>query len=199
VGAITGIEVDHFAWFNFESFKEIIDAVGGVEICHEHPVRDAKSQLDMPAGCTKADGAQTLAWVRSRHTQQLVNGSWSSVPGASDLLRNQHQQEVLLELFAKVKTFRSPSELTTKAASLADSFVLDDSLSISKAVNLAWGLRGIDVEDIRRIELPVRLTRSTSGQSILLLTEPFDEVLKSEYGSSLPTEDGVVENAEGVG
>jgi anionic cell wall polymer biosynthesis LytR-Cps2A-Psr (LCP) family protein len=191
--------VDHFAWFNFESFKEIIDAVGGVEICHEYPVRDAKSQLDMPAGCTQADGAQTLAWVRSRHTQQLVNGSWSSVPGASDLLRNQHQQEVLLQLFAKVKTFRSPSELTTKAASLADSFVLDDSLSISKAVNLAWGLRGIDVEDIRRIELPVRLTRSTSGQSILVLTEPFDEVLAAEYGSSLPTEDGVVENAEGVG
>jgi len=209
VGAITGIEVDHFAWFNFESFTNIVDAVGGVEICVDYPVRDAKAELDLPAGCTQATGAQALSWVRSRKTQQLVNGSWQSVPGASDLQRNQHQQDVILQMFAKLKSFDSLSELTTKAASLADNFILDDGLNPKKAVNLAWSLRGIKLEDIKRLEIPVRLTRSKTGQSILVETAPFDEVLATEYGDSLPTEDGsqnaaseespVQETAPGVG
>ncbi len=189
VGEITGIEVDHFAWFDFEGFTKVIDAVGGVEVCVDNPVRDDRSGLDLPAGCTETDGEQALAWVRSRHTEQLVNGTWRSVPGASDLQRNQHQQDVILQLFARLKTFDSPTQLTTKARSLADNFVLDDQLSISSAVNLAWGLRGIDIETIRRLEIPVRLTRTTSGQSVLVATASFDEVLAEAYGDDLPSAD----------
>ena len=70
----TGVEIDHFVVFDFEGFKAIVDRVGGVEICVEHAVRDSKTDppLDLPAGCTVADGAMTLSWVRSRHTQELV-------------------------------------------------------------------------------------------------------------------------------
>lgn len=195
VGAITGIAVDHFALFDFDGFRTIIDAVGGVEICVDYPVRDAKAELDLPAGCTHASGDQALSWVRSRKTQQLVNGSWSSVPGASDLQRNQHQQDVLMQLFTKMKSFDSPKELTTKVASLADNFALDSRLSIADAVNLAWGLRSLKVEDIRRLEIPVRLTRSTSGQSILKATATFDEVLADAYDGDLPSEDDATETA----
>lgn len=191
VSEFTGIEVDHFARFEFSGFEDIIDAVGGVEICHDNPVMDVKAHLSMAAGCTMASGDQALAWVRSRHTLQKINGSWKSVPGAGDLSRNQHQQEVIIELFKELKSFDSPSELTAQIASLADAFVLDDSLSIASAVNLAWGMRDIDLEDIKRLEIPVRLTRSRSGQSILVSTRPFDEVLIEAYGGSLPTEDGV--------
>jgi LCP family protein required for cell wall assembly len=190
VETITGIEVDHFAWFDFAGFENVVDAVGGVEICLDYPVRDAKAELDLPAGCTDATGAQALSWVRSRKTQQLVGGSWRSVPGASDFQRNEHQQDVIIQLFSQLKAFDSPKQLTTKAASLAENFVLDDGFSITEAVNLAWGLRSIDIDSIKRLELPVRLTRSTKGQSIVVLTAPFDEVLRDAYGSLLPSEDG---------
>ena len=39
VGVITGIEVDHFAMFDFDGFEAIVDSIGGVEICLEYPVR----------------------------------------------------------------------------------------------------------------------------------------------------------------
>jgi LCP family protein required for cell wall assembly len=189
VGQFTGIEVDNFALFDFQGFEKIIDGVGGVEICVDYPVRDEKAQLSLPAGCTNATGAQALAWVRSRHTEQKINGSWRTVPGAGDLLRNQHQQDVIIELFKKLKTFDSPAQLTDSVASLADTFVLSDTLGLSDAVNLAWSIRGIDIETINRIEIPVRLTRSKTGQSILVAKAPFDEVLKELYGGSLPSED----------
>jgi LCP family protein required for cell wall assembly len=189
VGTFTGIEVDHFAMFDFEGFSDIIDAVGGVEICVDYPVRDAKSKLSLPAGCTNASGEQALAWVRSRHTEQQINGVWRSVPGASDLSRNQHQQDVIIELFKKLKQFDSPSDLTASVASLADTFVLDDQLSLAEAADLAWRMKGLDLEDINRIEIPVRLARSKSGQSILIATDPFDRVLIAKYGGQLPQED----------
>ncbi|MEN8238693.1 MAG: LCP family protein [Actinomycetota bacterium] len=189
VGTFTGIEVDHFAMFDFDGFSDIINAVGGVEICVDYPVIDLKSKLDLPAGCTNASGEQALAWVRSRHTQQKIGGAWRSVPGASDLSRNQHQQDVILELFKKLKQFDSPSDLTASVSSLADTFVLDDQLGIADAVDLAWRMRAIDLENINRLEVPVRLARSKSGQSILIATDSFDNVLIATYGGQLPAED----------
>lgn len=198
VGRFTGIEVDHFALFDFDGFEEVIDAVGGVEICLDYPVTDWKAELDMPAGCTIATGEQALSWVRSRHTLQKINGSWKSVPGASDLQRNQHQQDVLIELFKELKSFDSPTELTAQIAGLADAFVLDDTLSLPGAVGLAWGMRDFDLARINRLEIPVRLTRSKSGQSILVATMPFDEFLRSIYADALPLEDGEAQGSPDV-
>jgi LCP family protein required for cell wall assembly len=198
VSEFTGIEVDHFATFEFDGFETIVDAVGGVEICVENEVYDKKAELSLPAGCTNATGAQALGWVRSRHTLQKVNGSWKSVPGASDLQRNQHQQDVILQLFSELKSFDSPTELTAQVAGLADAFVLDDTLSITSAVNIAWGMRDLDLEDINRLAIPVRLTRSTTNQSILVSTMPFDEVLIKAYGGSLPSEDGAAKESAAV-
>ncbi len=199
VSAFTGIEVDHFAIFDFDGFSDIIDASGGVQICVDNPVIDKKSHLSLPAGCTNASGAQALAWVRSRHTQQKVGGAWRSLPGASDLLRNQHQQDVILELFKKLKQFDSPADLTAKVSSLADTFTLDDQLSLAEAVDLAWRMRSIDLENINRLEIPVRLTRSKTNKSILIATEPFDEVLSAEYGGQLPQEDAEATSSSPLG
>jgi LCP family protein required for cell wall assembly len=189
----TGIKVDNFAIFNFAGFEQIINGVGGVEICSGDPLCDAKSYLDFPGGCLDADGAMTLAWVRSRKTQQLVNGSWRSVPGASDLLRNEHQQDVLIKLATKLRTFESPTDLSNKIEELSNAFVVDDGLSLSEPLSLAWSLRDVDVTTIERLVVPVKLGRTTSGQSILRATKPFDEVLEEFYPellSSMSTRSG---------
>jgi LCP family protein required for cell wall assembly len=184
----TGIKVDNFALFDFAGFEQVIDGVGGVEICSEYPLRDAKSYLDFPGGCVNADGATALAWVRSRHTQQYVDGSWRSVPGASDLLRNEHQQDVLIQLAKKLRTFKSPTDLSNKIKELSNAFVVDDGLGLADTLSLAWRLRDIDVESIQRLVVPVKLGRTTSGQSILRATKPFDEVLAEFYPELLADE-----------
>lgn len=177
----TGIKVDNFAIFDFAGFEQVINGVGGVEICSEYPLRDAKSYLDFPGGCVNADGATALAWVRSRKTQQLVDGSWRSVPGASDLLRNEHQQDVLIQLASKLRTFESPTDLSNKIGELSNAFVVDDGLGLADTLSLAWALRDIEVASIERLIVPVKLGRTTSGQSILRATQPFDEVLAEFY------------------
>jgi len=173
----TGIQVDHFALFDFDGFERIIDAVGGVEICVDRPVRDAKSLLDLPAGCTNAGGAQALSWVRSRSTEEQVDGVWRTMPGVNDLTRNERQQDVILAMFAKLKRFDSPSQLAAIVQSLTNEFTLDDQLGVRDAISLAWNLRSLDATRITRLKIPVRDFTTERGESVLLPTASFATVL----------------------
>lgn len=183
----TGLTVDHFALFDFDGFADIVDSVGGVEICVDHARRDWRAELELDAGCTNADGATALAWVRSRHPQEFVDGRWRNVAGASDLLRNQNQQEVLIQMLGKLKTFDSPGDLASKVEELSQAFTLDDGLGFTEAIGLAWSLRTIDLDAVMRLEIPVTYATTEQGQSVLRATQPFDEVLSEFYPGLLGT------------
>lgn len=174
----TGVPVDHFALFEFDGFERIIDALGGVEICVDRPVRDTKSFLDLPAGCTNASGEQALAWVRSRSTEEFRNGEWRRIRGVNDLTRNDRQQDVILAMFAKLRRFDSPSQLSAIVESLTNEFTLDDQLGVGDAITLAWSLRNLNTEEITRIRIPVRDFTTDNGDRVLLPTSSFSEVLR---------------------
>lgn len=176
----TGIAVDHFLRVNFSGFRGVIDVLGGVEICVDHPTRDSKAELYLDAGCTLADGAVTLAWVRSRHTQELVDGVWRSV-GASDFTRQEHQQDVLIKLLGKVRQFGSLAALGELADELADYVRLDESFSIGDAVSLAWSYRDIDPSSLQRVSLTYENYRTPAGAAVLLPTMPFFDALSAVY------------------
>ena len=177
----TGIAIDHVALFDFDGFEKIIDKVGGIQICVPNAVRDQKAKLDLPAGCTRAGGEQALAWVRSRSTEQLVDGTWRPVQGVNDLTRNARQQDVIIALMSRIKSFESPAELAGVVAPVADAFTLDDGLGLGEAIDIAWDLRDIDPEEIVRISIPVETYRTDAGALVLLPTEPFQSLLADVY------------------
>lgn len=66
VEQLTGIEVDHFAEINLAGFVEITEAIGGIPVCLNAPVREERSGVDLPAGYQLVSGADALAFVRQR-------------------------------------------------------------------------------------------------------------------------------------
>ncbi len=78
-----GIQINHVAVFNFDTFEAVADAVGGVEQYFPTPAQDSFPTCNIPAaGCYNLSGAQALAFVRSREYQYYLNGQWqlSAVP-----------------------------------------------------------------------------------------------------------------------
>jgi LCP family protein required for cell wall assembly len=73
VEKLTGIRVDHHMVLDFAGFKEMVDAVDGVEVCLSEPVDDKAAKLRLPAGRVTLDGEQALGYVRAR--KSLGNGS----------------------------------------------------------------------------------------------------------------------------
>ena len=175
----TGVPVDHFAIVNFDGFTEVIDAFGGLEICVDYPVRDSKSQLSLPAGCTIADGEVVLQWVRSRSTQELVDGSWRTMEGVDDFARQQRQQDVLIDIANKLGSFGSIAALTDVAAGLASSVTFDAGMDISALVQTAWNLRDVDLSTIDRVQPGFRHYVTDAGAAVVVPTESFTDALRA--------------------
>ncbi|MEU6542566.1 LCP family protein [Streptomyces sp. NPDC046859] len=94
VERMTNIRVDHHVVVDFHGFKEMVDAVDGVEICLAKPIHDKAARLRLPAGKVTLDGEQALGYVRAR--KSLGNGS--------DTGRMERQQRFLAALVHKVRS-----------------------------------------------------------------------------------------------
>lgn len=66
----TGIRIDHYAEIGFGGFANVVDAVGGIEMCPEEAIDDPLAGLNIQAGCQKFDGPTALGYVRTRATAQ---------------------------------------------------------------------------------------------------------------------------------
>ena len=89
VEQVTGIHLDHYLEVGLGGFVNVVNAVGGVQMCIEEPINDPKAGLDLEAGCQKLDGGEALGYVRTR---QFARG---------DLTRIEHQRQFLGALFDK--------------------------------------------------------------------------------------------------
>jgi LCP family protein required for cell wall assembly len=93
LGELYDLKIRYFVEVNFEGFKKVIDAVGGVTINVQVPVSDDEfpgttgrtQRLYIPTGLQHMDGDQALRYARSRHT-------------STDFDRGARQQRVLLSL-----------------------------------------------------------------------------------------------------
>lgn len=180
VGSYTGIEVDHVARFTFDGFASVVNAMGGVTICTDNPARDPRSGLDLPGGCVNADGYTTLAWVRSRHTEQLIEGEWKVVSG-SDFDRQSRQQDVLFQLAGKVASFGSLGSFDATLHAVADSVRVDAGWSLGDLVATAWRYRGITRDGVNRISVSVKDVRTSGGALVLAPTVRFNDLLARVY------------------
>ncbi|MCP2304862.1 LCP family protein [Actinokineospora globicatena] len=62
----TGLRLDHYVEIGFGGFANVVDAVGGVEMCLPAPMEDPLAGINLPAGCQELDGANALGYVRTR-------------------------------------------------------------------------------------------------------------------------------------
>ncbi|MEJ6489568.1 LCP family protein [Leucobacter sp. USCH14] len=75
-----GVAVDRYVSIDATGFVGAIDALGGIEVDIEHPIRDPAAELGIDtAGPQRVDGATALGLVRSRHAEELIDGTWVRV------------------------------------------------------------------------------------------------------------------------
>lgn len=173
----TGIKVDHLARINFGGFARLVDSMGGITICVDHPTRDFRAGLDIEmSGCHRADGATALAWVRSRNTEQLIDGEWR-ITASSDFARQRRQQDVLFQLAAQAARFSSPGALSETLEAVSSSVRLNSAWTFTQAVGVGWRHRGISRDEVIRFEVEVRDYTTSQGARVLLPRVRFTDQL----------------------
>jgi LCP family protein required for cell wall assembly len=111
MGELYQLDVRYFVEVNFEGFKKVVDAMGGVTINVQMPVVDDRfpgstgraQRLYIPSGIQHMDGEQALRYARSRNT-------------STDFDRGARQQRVLLSMREQV----DPQNLIPRLPELID-------------------------------------------------------------------------------
>ena len=67
----TGLRIDQYVEVGFAGFVNVVDAVGGIDVCLKKPIKDKDSHLDLKAGCQTLVGKNALGYVRMRHADPL--------------------------------------------------------------------------------------------------------------------------------
>jgi LCP family protein required for cell wall assembly len=128
----TGIRVDGYVEIGLGGFVNIVDALGGVEICPQEAIDDPKAGLDLEAGCQEADGPTALGYARSRATFDI-----------SDLQRVQNQREVVSAIAddtASPWTVLNPWRYFTLASAGSDSLRIGDDVGPIDLARFAWAM-----------------------------------------------------------
>jgi LCP family protein required for cell wall assembly len=162
-----GVPLNHYVEVNFNSFKSIVSALGGVDLCFDFPTRDVHVGLNVPQpGCYTLDPIQSLAYARSRYYDTFQNGEWV-VDGRADLGRIARQQAFMQAAINKAieQTTSNPlrtSELVNAAVS---------SLRVDPGTNLvetAEYLKPLAGNGVTRYSLPV-MPETIDGKDVLVL------------------------------
>ncbi len=180
VQMFTGIKPDHFIVADFDGFENVVDAIGGVEICFEYAVSDQRAGLSLAAGCQRLSGEEGLAWVRSRKTLYNVNGSWTSL-GSDDFSRQAHQRELLFALASEVASFSSITRLSDVAEEVASSLTISGDLSLSDLIALGWTNRDIAPADVITLSIPTKSYITQAGAFVEQPIERFNDTLSHVY------------------
>jgi LCP family protein required for cell wall assembly len=142
LGNLYGLDIPYYAEVNFDGFKKVVDAVGGVTINVQIPVLDDQYPGDdgrvhriyIPAGLQHMTGAQALEYARSRHV-------------SSDYDRAARQQRVLFSLKDQVDV----STLIPKLPELIAAFksTIHTDIPVDKLPAMLQLAAGVDTSAIR--------------------------------------------------
>jgi LCP family protein required for cell wall assembly len=91
----TGIRVDHYVEIGFDGFVDLVDAVGGIEICPRAAIDDPLADLKVSKGCQEVDGQTALGYARTRKT------------ATGDIERGRNQREVVSAIGAEVVSWQT--------------------------------------------------------------------------------------------
>jgi LCP family protein required for cell wall assembly len=165
-----GINTDHFVQVDFCAFRTLVNAVGGVAVPFDTPVRDTNTGLDVPvAGCFTFDGDHALAYARSRKLQFIdENGEWQR-DGTSDLGRISRQQDFLRRTVSRLlaKGAYNPDVAGGLIETSTEYIVTDDNLTPGKMLEFAGVLSGVDPTQITTYQITAT-PRTIQGNAVLV-------------------------------
>ncbi|MEW2302411.1 LCP family protein [Streptomyces sp. NPDC006655] len=148
VEKLTHLRIDHYAVVEFSGFKDVVDAVGGVQVCLPQPIDDKAAKLRLPAGRVTLDGERALGYVRAR----------KSLGDGSDTDRMDRQQRFLGALVDKVQSggvLLNPAKLYPLLVAATSALTTDPELaSLRGLYQLVRGLRDIPTEHVQFLTVP---------------------------------------------
>ncbi|MCU1423811.1 MAG: Transcriptional attenuator, LytR family, partial [Microbacteriaceae bacterium] len=174
IEGLIGSRIDRVAIVDFEGFKGITDALGGVDI--DNPVAFTSYHMPgktFPLGPNTLDGDEALAFVRERYA--FNDGDYQRV-------RNQqiYIKGVMREVLS-AETLTNPVTINSLVASIAPFLTVDRDFTSAYAAGLGVELRNIRMEDVTFFTMPTVGTGMQGTQSVVNVDWDRVAVIKEHF------------------
>ncbi len=178
-----GITINHYVQEDFSGLQSLTDAVGGVCMNFPYPARDSSptgtgSETGLAittAGPHVLDGADALAFVRSRYYQYFSKGAWHP-EGTGDIGRIERQHEFVRALASKtVHAAHNPFTGVRVLNRAVKTITVDKTFSSSDMLRLAIKLRSFHPAGVPSFTLPYREANGYRGFGDVLLPVPDED------------------------
>lgn len=176
VEALTGIQLDHFVEFNFNSFRTMVGQLGGVQVCVPPGpgYHDREANLNLAPGLHWVNYGQALAYVRARH-------SLGGPDAGGDLPRIELQQAFISSVVQQVNQRGVLSDLPMLlhiAYTATHALTVDQGLSsIDSVLRLAESLAHLKSKNVTLITMPTATNTYPGLSQHLMPVQPQDDVL----------------------
>ncbi|GAA3802549.1 LCP family protein [Cellulomonas soli] len=166
----TGVRIDHFVVVDFVGFVQMVDALGGVNICIPDAIDSPKAGLVLAAGYQTLNGTQALGFARARTGEGLGDGS--------DTNRLGRQQRLIAAVVTEVLSKNLLTDLPALiqfASAATSSLTTDSGLSSIDAIpGLAYSLRGVSTSNVSFMTIP--FAAAPSDPNRVVWTSAADEI-----------------------
>ncbi len=175
VSKFAGVPISHYAEIDFDSFKAIVDALGGVEVDVPMEINDDDAGGHVDAGLQTLNGDQALILARARHAYDEF--------GDGDVYRAANQRMILGAIAQKILASDLPT--IAKTVSMAADYIVTD-MTIDEIIKVAQCLRGMDTsKDIYSIMEPTEAVYMDGGW-YEYVNEPAWRAIISRVDQGLP-------------
>ena len=137
VEKLTGLTIDRYFEVGFLGVADVVDSLGGVDLCYGADVNDPRSALVWTAGCHHVDGATALAFARMRYSDPL-----------GDIGRTERQQQLVTAVSDRIltpSTLLNPFAVVRVINAGLNSFSVSDGtgvLDLAQAARVFGAARG---------------------------------------------------------
>ncbi|SBT52716.1 LCP family protein [Micromonospora auratinigra] len=153
----TGVRIDNVMIIDFAGFKEIIDALGGVDIAVEKDFTSIHPPFrSFHKGVQRMDGETALDYSRQR--KQFADG---------DFARIRHQQQVIKAILDKAVSggiVTDPGRLNSFVKAASGSVSVDEGMSL---VGMATDLRNLRSRNLTFMTSPTKGTGRVGSESVV--------------------------------
>jgi LCP family protein required for cell wall assembly len=152
----TGIRVDNYVVVDFSGFKDMVNAVGGVEVCVPYELHSDKGNITIPAGTRTLKDQEALDYIRIRY----------GVGDGTDLGRIKRQQAFIAALAHKVmeKGTLARVDKLVRFLDAATSSLTTDIDSVRDLAEIGRQFQDIGENRIRFITVPNQLSTEHEGR-----------------------------------
>jgi LCP family protein required for cell wall assembly len=183
IEGIIGSRIDHVAIIDFEGFKGMTDALGGVTL--DNPIAFNPTHLPgahFAKGKLSLDGEEALAFVRERYA--FVDGDYQRV---------RNQQLFIKAMMGKIlsrDTLTNPATISNLVGEITPFMAVDSGLNSNYAISMGLALSTLRVGDVRFFTMPTLGTGMEGSQSVVKVN--WDEVPKIQQAFKSDTLDSYV-------